>query len=62
MAIIIDTHKVNVHKPYWAVKKVNEKDYEVFKTSYSKEYLFKSGCKLVYDPVYREFYEVVVEK
>lgn len=50
--------KPNPHKPYWALKKVSDHEYEVVATSYSKRYLFKKGHKLVFDPVYRDYYEV----
>lgn len=50
--------KPNPHKPYWALKKINDNEYEVVASSYSKRYLFKKGHKLVFDPVYRDFYEV----
>ena len=50
--------KPDPHKQYYALKKINDTEYEVIASSNSTSYLIKRGHKLLFDVLYREFLEV----
>ena len=62
MELLMNYNKVNVHKQYWALKKINDDRYEIVASYYDLNRLIAKGYKYFYDAIEHEMYEVTEEE